>query len=140
MTSAKSIAIAAILGGPAGLALAIEVHAGGDKVAFPENYAAGILYGTVDRYDVKQYREQYAPPAAIEAVRKGQPIPSGTVITMIEYRAQLDAQGNPVKDANGHFVTGELGRYVVLEMRTSWGAEYPDNIRHGEWEAQACTP
>jgi hypothetical protein len=47
-------------------------------------------------------------PAAIEAVHKGQPVPSGTVITMVEYKAQLDAQGNPVKDANGHFVKGKL--------------------------------
>ena len=99
MNSKKSIAVAAALGGVAGLALAIQVRAGGDKVAFPENYAAGILYGTVDRYDTKQYREQYVMPAAIEAVHKGQPIPSGTVITMVEYKAQLDAQGNPVKDA-----------------------------------------
>ena len=141
MNSANSIAIAAALGGVlAGLALPLPLHAGGDKVAFPENYAAGILYGTVDRYDVNQYREQYAPPAAIEAARKGQPIPSGTVLTMLEYKAQLDARGNPVKDANGHFVKGELGRYVVMEKRTGWGTEYPDNIRNGEWEYQAFTP
>src|SRR5437867_1238197 len=82
MNSARSPAIAAALVGVAGLALLLPVYAGGDKVAFPENYAAGILYGTVDRYDVKQYREQYAPAAAIEAERKGQPIPSGTVLTM----------------------------------------------------------
>jgi plastocyanin len=140
MNSAKSIVIAATLAGVGGLSLSIELHAGGDKVAFPENYASGTLYGTVDRYDVKQYREQYAPAAAIEAVRKGLPIPSGTVITMIEYKAQLDAQGNPIKDANGHFVKGELGRYVVMEKRTGWGTEYPDNIRNGEWEYQAFTP
>ncbi len=139
MNSKKSIAIAAALGGVAGLALAIQVRAGGDKVAFPENYAAGILYGTVDRYDTKQYREQYVMPAAIEAVHKGQPIPSGTVITMVEYKAQLDAEGNPVKDANGHLVKGELNGYAVMEKRTGWGAEYPDNIRNGEWEYQSFT-
>jgi plastocyanin len=139
MNSQKSIAIAAAVGGVAGLALAIQVRAGGDKVGFPETYAAGILYGTVDRYDNKQYREQYVTPAAIEAVRKGQPIPSGTVITMVEYKAQLDAQGNPVKDANGHFVKGELNGYAVMEKRSGWGAEYPDNIRNGEWEYQSFT-
>ena len=139
MNSAKSIAIATALLGFAGLAFVLQVHAGGDKVAFPENYAAGTLYGTVDRYDVKQYREQYATPAAVEAVRKGQPIPSGTVITMIEYKARVDAQGNPVKDANGRFVKGELNGYVVMEKRTGWGTEYPDNIRNGEWEYQSFT-
>jgi Cytochrome P460 len=120
MTSRKPLAIAGALGSVAGLALAIQVRAGGDKVAFPEDYAAGILYGTVDRYDVKQYREQYATPAAVEAVRKGQPIPSGTVITMLEYKAQVDAEGKPIKDANDHFVKGDLNGYNVMEKRTGW--------------------
>jgi plastocyanin len=139
MTSRKPLVIAAAFGSVAGLALAIQVRAGGDKVAFPENYAAGLLYNTVDRYDVKQYREQYATFAAVEAVRKGQPIPSGTVITMLEYKAQVDAQGKPIKDANGHFVKGDLIDYAVMEKRTGWGAEYQDNIRNGEWEYQSFT-
>jgi plastocyanin len=139
MTSRKSIAIAAALGSAAGLALAVQVRAGGDKVAFPENFAQGTLYATVDRYDVKQYREQYATPAAVEAVRNGRPIPSGTVITMVEYKAQLDAQGNPIKDANGRFVKGDLAGYAVMEKRTGWGAEYPEHLRNGEWEYQSFT-
>jgi plastocyanin len=139
MTSRKPLVIAAALGSVAGLALAIQVRAGGDKVAFPENYAAGILYDTVDRYDVKQYREQYATPVAVEVVRTGQPIPSGTVITMVEYKAQVDAQGKPIKDANGHFVKGDLIDFAVMEKRSGWGAEYPDNIRNGEWEYQSFT-
>jgi len=107
-TSRKPLVIAAAFWSVAGLSLAIQVRASGDKVPFPENYAAGLLYNTVDRYDVKQYREQYATFAAIDAVRNGQAIPSGTVITMIEYKAQVDAQGKPIKDSNGHFVKGDL--------------------------------
>jgi Cytochrome P460 len=118
MTSHRLAAIAAALGAVAGLAIAVQVRAGGDKVAFPENYASGTLYGTVDRYDVLQYREQYATPAAVEAARNGQPLPSGTVITMVEYKGQVDAQGKPVKDANGRLVKGELNGYAVMEKRT----------------------
>jgi plastocyanin len=136
----KSIVTAALLGGTVGLTLAIQVRAGGDKVAFPENYAAGVLYGTVDRYDNKQYRELYATAAAVEAVRKGQPIPSGTVLTLVQYKAQLDAQGNPRKDDNGRFIKGDLIAYAVMEKRTGWGTEYPDNLRNGEWEYQAFLP
>ncbi len=127
---------------PLALALAllvIQVRAGGDKVTFPENYAQGTLYATVDRYDVKQFRELYATTAAVEAVRRGEPIPSGTVITMLEYKAQLDEQGNPVKDANGHFIKGDLNAYAVMEKRTGWGTEYPEDIRNGEWEFQSFT-
>jgi hypothetical protein len=42
MPSRKPLVIAAAFGSVAGLALAIQVRAGGDKVAFPENYAAGL--------------------------------------------------------------------------------------------------
>ena len=118
--------------------IAVTARAGGDKVAFPANYASGTLYTTVDRADNKQYRELYiSPAAAIDAAKKGEPLPSGTVITLVQYRAQLDAQGNPTKDANGRFSKGDLLAYTVMEKRTGWGTEYPDNIRNGEWEYQA---
>jgi plastocyanin len=129
----------AFVAGFATVALTLSVRAGGDKVAFPENYASGTLYATVDRYDIKQYRELFATPSAVEAVRKGQPIPSGTVLTLVQYKAQVDAQGNPVKDANGRFIKGELVGYAAMEKRTGWGAEYPNDIRNGEWEYQAFT-
>ena len=99
-----------------------------------------MLYATVDRADNKQYRELYTSAAAVEAVKKGQPIPSGTVITLVQYKAQLDAQGNPLKDANGRFIKGDLAGYTVMEKRTGWGTEYPENVRNGEWEYQAFTP
>jgi hypothetical protein len=56
MTTRKSIAIA-ILAATAASAIAIQVRAGGDKVAFPANFASGVTYTTLDRADNKQYRE-----------------------------------------------------------------------------------
>jgi plastocyanin len=137
MRSLTSIAIATLLGGVAGLTLAIQVRAGGDKVVFPENHAAGVMYGTLDRYDIKQYRELYSTAAAVDAARKGEPMPSGTVLTIVQYKAQVDAQGSPLKDANGRFIKGELVGYGVMEKRAGWGAEYADDLRNGEWEYQA---
>jgi plastocyanin len=121
------------------LAVTVVVHAGGDKMAFPEDFAKGTRYAIVDRHDIKQYRELFATPEAVESVRKGQPIPSGTVLTLVQYKAKLDAQGNPTKDANGRFEKGDLVAYAVMEKRTGWGTEYPDDIRNGEWEYQAFT-
>ena len=77
-----------------GALIGYSALAGGDKVAFPENFDKDTLYATVSRYDNKQYRELYATPAAVDAVRKGQPIPSGTVLTLVQYKAQLDAAGS----------------------------------------------
>jgi Cytochrome P460 len=116
-----------------------HVRAGGDKVAFPQEFAKGVLYTTVDRADNKQYRELYATPGAIAAAKAGQPLPSGTVLTLVQFKAKLDAQGNPEKDAAGRFIKDELIGYAVMEKRTGWGTEYPDNIRNGEWEYQAFT-
>ena len=96
-----------------------------------------MLFTTVDRPDNKQFREFYTSAAALDAAKKGEPLPDGTVITMLQYAAKLDAQGNPEKDANGRFIKGNLLGYAVMEKRTGWGAEYPDNVRNGEWEYQA---
>jgi plastocyanin len=121
----------------AALFFALPALAGGDKVAFPEGYEKGVLYGTVDRYDVKQYRELWSNKAAVDAVKAGKPIPSGTVLTLVQYKAVVDDKGAPVKDANGRFKKGDLIAYTVMEKRIGWGGEYKDDIRNGEWEYQA---
>ena len=107
------------------------------QVAFPDNHATGVLFTTVDRADNKQFREFYTSAQALDAAKKGEPLPDGTVITMLQYAAKLDVQGNPEKDADGRFIKGNLLGYAVMEKRTGWGAEYPDNVRNGDWEYQA---
>jgi hypothetical protein len=138
MTSRKPVAVATVLAVGVSLA-ALEVRAGGDKVMFPD-YAKHTLYTTVDRADNKQYRELYvSPPEAIDAAKKGEPLPSGTVLTLVQYAAKLDPQGNPEKDANGRFIKTNIVAYTVMEKRAGWGTEYADDVRNGEWEYQAFT-
>jgi len=137
MTLQMNIAMAALVGAVATIAVTGAVRADGEKVTFPENYAQGVLYATVDRPDNKQYRELYGPQVALDAARKGEPLPSGTVLTMVQYAAKLDAAGNPEKDANGRFIKTNIVGYTVMEKRNGWGAEYPETKRNGEWEYQA---
>ena len=115
-------------------AVASRGSAGPEKIAFPAKYQDGVLYTIADRYDVKQYRELYASAAAVQAAKEGRPLPSGTVLTLVQYNAKVDAQGSPVKDAKGRFMKGDLIAYAVMEKRTGWGAEYGNDIRNGEWE------
>jgi Cytochrome P460 len=131
--------VATALVGLGVVVFASHVKAGGDKVVFPEGFDKGVLYTTVDRADNKQYRELYTSQAAIDAAKKGQPLPDGTVITLVQYKAKLDAAGNPEKDANGRFIKTDLLAYTVMEKRKGWGAEYDEKIRNGEWEYQAFT-
>ena len=117
------------------LLASVAVQAGPDNVKFPEHYAKGILYATVDRADLKQYRELYITRYALDEIKAGRPLPSGTVITMVNYKAKLGADGQPEKDGNGRFIkTGEIAGIVVMEKRAGWGAEYPTEMRNGEWE------
>ena len=72
MTLRKAFSLTALAAVGAGI-LTLPVSAGGDKVTFPQDY--GVLFTTVDRADIKQFRELYAPQAAIDAAKKGQPMP-----------------------------------------------------------------
>jgi hypothetical protein len=114
---------------------AVAVRAGPDNVKFPANYAKGVLYHTVDRADNKQFRELFITKFAAEEAKAGRPLPSGTVITMVNYKAKLGADGQPEKDGNGRFIkTDEIAAIAVMEKRMGWGAEYPPDMRNGEWE------
>jgi cytochrome c553 len=138
MRISKSATVAAVTAIVTGVTAVGLVHAGGDKVAFPADYAKGAVYMTLDRAENKQVREYYTSQAAIDAAKKGEPLPQTTVITVVQYAAQLDAQGNPTKDTNGRFIkTANILGYTVMEKRAGWGAEYPENVRNGEWEYQA---
>ena len=116
------------------------VFAGPEKIKFPSDYLKGVLYQTLDRHDTKQYRELYAPAAAVEAVRKGRPIPHGTVLTLVQWSVQQDDKGNPLKDAGGRFIKKDIIGHTVMEKQQGWGADYPsDWPRNGEWEYAVFT-
>jgi hypothetical protein len=67
--------------------------AGPEKIAFPAGWEKFVRYNTVDRYDNKQYRELYASSQeAVDAAKAGKPLPYGTVLALIQYKAQVDAQ------------------------------------------------
>jgi plastocyanin len=121
-------------------ALGATALAGPDKIAFPKEYETWERYAVVDRYDNKQYRELYAKPEVVRAVRAGKPIPDGTVLAMAIYAAELDAQGNPVKDEKGRFRKGKQTGVSVMEKRAGWGSEYAPEVRNGNWEYGVFMP
>ena len=123
------------LGAVATLALASPGTAGPDKVQYPANWKDHVQYLTVDRYDIKQHRELYASSqAAVDAMKAGRPLPDGTVLTLVQYKAQVDASGSPIKDAKGRFVKGDFVAYTVMEKKAGFGTEYPPELRNGDWE------
>ena len=119
-------------------ALVVPSSAGPDKIKFPDGWKSHVMYTTVDRYDIKQFRELYASSqAAVDAMKAGKPLPDGTVLTLVQYKAEVDAAGAPVKGPNGRFVKGDLIALTVMEKRTGFGTEYPPELRNGDWEYAA---
>jgi plastocyanin len=116
------------------------VSPGPNKVAFPDNWAKGVMYATVDRPDTKQYREFYTTPDVLDAARAGRPIPDGAVIVLAAYLAQLDANGVPLKDANGRFLKGSLAAVNVQQKKKGFGDDIPLAIRNGDWQYQSFAP
>jgi plastocyanin len=115
--------------------LAVPSGAGPDKIKFPATWKDHVLYTTVDRYDNKQYRELYASTqAAVDAMKQGKDLPDGTVLTLVQYKAQVDAAGAPMRASNGRFVKGDVIAFTVMEKRAGWGTEYPVEWRNGNWE------
>ena len=107
----------AILTASAVSGIVMNAYASGDLVRFPDNFESGVHYATVERGNIRE--ELFASREAVEAARRGEPLPGGTVITLVDYR------------------DGKLFRYVVMEKRSGWGTQYPESKRNGEWEYQA---
>lgn len=120
------------------------VRAGTDLVTYPSDYKTRHEpYTTVDKSHPERghsVRAIYANRDAYEAARAGQPLPSGAVITMEVYKAKLDAQKAPLKDSHGRFIKDDLVSIFVMEKRTGWGADYPPDLRNGEWEYARFLP
>lgn len=132
-----------IFAGVAGiLALASGIAvANTELVGLPANYKTEyVRYATVDREDLKQVRDLFAPRAALAAAQATGVLPSGTTLILEIYGAQLDAAQNPVKDASGRMQKAALANIFVMEKRTGWGAQYPAELRNGEWEYARFTP
>jgi hypothetical protein len=115
------------------LILTTPALAGQEKVAFPL-YQNHVLYTVLDQPDLKELREAYINPEAFKALQPGQPLPYGSILSLPTFKALLDEKGELVKDPNGRLVRGRLDRVVVMEKRSGWGTEYPEELRNGEWE------
>jgi Cytochrome P460 len=93
---------------------------GSSLIQFPEDYREGILYTTVTRGNA--YEELFTSREAIEAVQNGEPIPNGTVITLVIYEDE------------------ELDRIFVMEKHTDLDPQLLDEQHNGEWAFQSFAP
>jgi hypothetical protein len=125
----------------------LRLHFKSGRALRKSHFATGVMYLSLDKPESKQVHQFFAMPEAFAAARKDQTMPSGTVFTVVRYAAQLDAQGNPIRGADGQFVKGELLGYAVMEKRTGWGsatrtrfAMASGNIAHSQRKRSQMRP
>ncbi len=134
----RSLAAAAAVTVAGGITAA-QVFAGPEQITFPQGYEKWQMYQQVDRHDSKQYRELYAKPEVVKAVREGKPIPNGAVLVMAISAAKVDEKGTPVRDAKGRFIMAKPVAVTVMEKRAGWGASVPEAWRNGDWQYASFT-
>lgn len=124
------------------LLLPAGANAGSDLIAYPEGYENNFThYTTVNRADDrKQVVKMFANDVALQSAKDGAPLDSGAVIVMEIYKAELDANEQPVIGADGFFVPAEMAGIAVMETRSGWGEDYPEEWRNDEWEFAAFKP
>lgn len=118
--------------------LDVTYPTGREPIALSPNFRDELIhYMTVDRGD-NITRNLYISPAAIDAVRAGEPIPDYTLIAIEAYNAAMDADGN-VERVDGHFVAGDiLPEIHVAERRSTWHIEDLAASSHlGGWNLAA---
>jgi hypothetical protein len=79
-----------------------------------------VHYTTVTRGEVTEHI--MTTREAIEAVKAGKPIPSGTHFALVDYRE------------------GKVFRYFIMEKGAGWGADYDESRRTGDWQFQWFKP
>ncbi len=133
--------VAWVMGVAAVALVAAGVHASTVDVTLPADYRQTLVnFTTVDRADNGQVRVLYGSQAALDAVKAGQPAPSGSVMVMEIYPALKDLQNQVVRGADGRLQRGALAQIFVMEKRTGWGAQYPEAVRNGDWDYAVFTP
>jgi len=110
-----------------------------DRVGFPEDYQTKFKFAYVfDRQDAKSVSYICVNDVAA-ATKQGQPFPFGSVVVFESWRPKQDAQGNLIKDANGHLIRESLNAIFVMRKEPGFGEAYQAN-RTGEWEYIAYRP
>lgn len=124
------------LAAAAALLVTTTAFAGPERVAYPDGYRSTFVrYSAVDRDDRKTVRFMYVTREALTAATHDQPMPDATVIVMEDHKAVLDAANMPLRDAAGRFVPEDaVTNIFVMEKGKGWGADYPENVRNGDWD------
>lgn len=103
---------------------------------FPADYRdAFTAYYSGDRYlNEDQTIRLYANDIALRAAQAGAELPDGSVLVAELFAAQTDSDGEILESAIGRRISGKMKAIAVMERRAGWDAQYPEDLKTGDWE------
>jgi len=103
---------------------------------FPKNYQEDFtLYFTGDRlFEDEQTIRIFANDVALEGVQKDGKLPDGSVLVAELYAAVKDSDGEVVESQIARRVPGDFKAIAIMERRSGWDDQYPDELKVGDWE------
>jgi hypothetical protein len=110
---------AALVAGAAVLLVGWQAEAEPNRTTFP-NLDNLVHYTTVTRGEVTEH--MLTSREAIEAVKRGEPVPDNTHVVLVDYR------------------DGKVFRYFVMEKGEGWGQDFDERRRTGDWQFQWFQP
>lgn len=119
-----------------------EEHAAGHTIAFPKDYKTTFTnYLSLDRtQNPGQIIRLFANDIAIAGPGPDGKLADGAIIVGEVYKARKDKDGNVVTSDLGRQVRGKLAVLAVMQKGKGWGAQFPDELRNGDWDFSAFKP
>lgn len=124
-------------------ALALGAGALEDRsLAFPTDYRTAFdNYLIADRMGQEdQVMNFWANDIARKAAQAGEPLPDGSVLVAEVYKAKKDDSGEVIESQLGRRIPGEMAVILVMERKSGWEDQYPDDLKVGGWEFEAFSP
>lgn len=104
------------------------------SLAFPEGFKDTYTkYHTINFPATRQVRHYYTNPAALQAAKKGKPLPDGSYLITEVFAAKLDAEQKPVMGSDGYYVAEKPLFYTAMATGAGWGKDIPEMLRNGNW-------
>jgi cytochrome c553 len=104
------------------------------RMPFPAAFPRGFKrYNTIFNAQDNTVGHSYVNARAFEAAEHHQPIADGSIVLVAVYKAQLDDKKQPMRDAKGEYLVGEIVNYSGMESREGWGRDIPTVLRNANW-------
>jgi len=115
------------------------IFAQAQKIPFPENYRETYTnYLSLDRVqNPDEVIRLFANDIAMQGPGADGKLPYGSILVAEIFKAKLDNENGVIISSLGRRIRDKLSLIAVMQREAGWGAQYPENIRNGNWEYAA---